>query len=143
MMKKILLVIIFYFFLLSCGDTNGTKKQDEKNSKRVNSVTKKPVTDTNAISINTSIRAQKPSTDLATRIIGTWALIGSENASFDIEKKEINYPETFTSYKYSLVNDSIRIKYDNYTGNYLIRMRGSDTLVLIGDEEQVYFRFKE
>ena len=142
-MNKIILVISFYAFILSCTDTNGTKQQSEISSDSVSTVTKISLTDTNVAGKKTSIQTREPSNDLATRILGTWALIGGENASFVIEKKAINYPETFTSYKYSLINDSIKIRYDDYIGSYLLRMKGPDTLILSGDEEQVYCRFKK
>lgn len=134
MMKNILLIAILYASLSSCNDTNSLSQSQIVND-----------------SVNTKKRSvttgtmQKPQlkSDLANKILGAWALVGMENTSFVIEKKEITYPETFTSYKYSLVNDSIKIKYDDYTGNYFIKMNASDTLILVGDEQQTYYRVKD
>ncbi len=41
------------------------------------------------------------------------------------------------------MNDSLKIKYDDYEGSFLIKMKGKDTLILSGDEEQVYHRIKK
>ena len=140
-MKILLLVISISAFVLSCNGTNRTK-QRETAIDSVSTVRQaSPITDTNTNIVKNTIKAQ-PKSDLANKILGIWASVGMENASFVIEKKKISYPETFTSYKYSLFKDSLKIKYDDYTGSYLIRMKGADTLVLSGDEEQIYYRFK-
>jgi hypothetical protein len=77
------------------------------------------------------------------RILGIWAFVGDENASFVIEKDKITYPDHNASYKYVIANDSIHIKFDGFDGNYLVRTKGMDPLVLTGDEQQVYYRFKK
>lgn len=76
-------------------------------------------------------------------ILGIWAAVGDENATFVIAQDKITYPDQSASYEYTLINDSIHIKFDGYDGNYLVRKVGSDTLVLVGDEQQVYYRFKK
>ena len=141
-MKKILLFSICNY-TLSCNNIKSSK-QDLPISDSLN-VTKQTVSrDTNSISTPIkNYKKEESKNDLKDKILGTWALIGIEDASFVIEKKKINYPETFTSYKYSIDQDSIKIKYDDYVGSYLIKFRGEDTLVLIGDEEQVYYRIKK
>jgi hypothetical protein len=63
-------------------------------------------------------------------------------ATFVITKDKITYPDQNAAYKYSLVDDSMHIKFDGYDGNYLVQTKGSDTLVLVGDERQIYYRFK-
>ena len=79
---------------------------------------------------------------LKDKIIGIWAAVGDENATFVIDQKKITYPDQDKKYSYVLLGDSIHIKFDGYDGNYLVSTRGSDTLVLKGDDEQVYYRFK-
>lgn len=140
-MKNILFVVSLYAFLISCNDTNSASESQIINDS-VNTKRQSVVADTSNVVIKDTIKRSQPKSDLANNILGTWALVGMENASFVIEKKKITYPETFTSYKYSLVNDSIKIKYDDYTGSYLIKMNGSDTLILVGDEQQIFYRFK-
>jgi hypothetical protein len=71
------------------------------------------------------------------------AAIGEENATFVIAKDKITYPDQNATYKHALVNDSMHIKFDGYEGNYLVKTKGSDTLVLMGDEQQIYYRFKK
>lgn len=79
---------------------------------------------------------------LRAKILGIWAFVGDENATFVIENDKITYPDHDASYKYVIENDSIHIKFDGYEGNYLVKTKGMDTLVLVGDEQQVYYRFK-
>jgi len=79
---------------------------------------------------------------LSEKIPGTWTLVGEENATFQIEKNKIYYPETFTSYDYQITNDYIKVNYDGYVGAYQVEMKGEDTLVLKDEEEQTYLRVK-
>jgi hypothetical protein len=74
------------------------------------------------------------------RILGIWVAVGEENATFVIGKDSIEYPDQNLSYKYRLIGDSMHIHYDGYDGNYSVTMKGGDTLVLTGDERQVYYR---
>jgi hypothetical protein len=80
--------------------------------------------------------------ELAAGILGTWAMVGMENASFVIETNNIVYPESSASYRYSLVNDTLKIQYDDYVGSFAIKLKNKDTMLLSGTEEQVYYRFK-
>lgn len=130
-MKINLFVVSLYAFLLSGNGFNSASESQIINDS-VNTKKQSVVADTSNIVIKDTIKRPQPKSDLANNILGTWALAGMENVSFVIEKKKITYPETFTSYKYSLINDNIKIKYDDYTGSYLIKMNGSDTLILIG-----------
>ena len=135
-MRKILLLICLYAFFSSCNDI--PTNQNEPPVDIISTVTVKVqpiVMDTNLAGAKNTIQVQQEDKDWTRKILGAWALNGSENATFVIEKKKISYPETFTSYKYSILKDSIRIIYDDYSENYLIKMYGSDTLILIGDEE--------
>lgn len=51
------------------------------------------------------------------------------------------YPEFSRSYNYQIIGDSMKISYDDYEELFAFKMRGKDTLVLTGDDEQVYYRF--
>jgi hypothetical protein len=86
---------------------------------------------------------EEGSNGLRDEIMGTWAAAGEENATFVLEKNTIIYPDHNASYKYLLEKDSLKIKFDGYDGNYLIRKRGKDTLIMVGKEEQVFFRFRK
>lgn len=89
----------------------------------------------------TNVKTDKDS--LNYRVLGIWAAIGEENATFEIKANEIYYPDQFASYKYKLVNDSMKIEYDNYNATFLVKMNGNDTLVFRGSDTQTYFRFKD
>ena len=92
---------------------------------------------------DTPAKGKITGTALKSKIEGIWAYIGEENATFVIEDSTIFYPDHGATYKYFLAGDSLKIKFDDYDGNYLVKMRGPDTLVTTGDEEHVYFRFKK
>jgi len=85
----------------------------------------------------------RTSSNIREDIVGIWAFVGDENATFVITKDKITYPDQNKSYNYMLKGDSIRIKFEGYDGSYLVGTKGSDTLVLVGDEKQVYYRSKE
>lgn len=80
---------------------------------------------------------------LNNKMMGVWAFAGSDNASFVIEKDSIYYPGSFTSFKYLLVKDSIKIEYEGNAESFFVKMKGPDTLILKGDKEQVYYRFRD
>jgi len=142
-MKNIVLALgLVTSLIVSCNDqSNSVSTQPTSDT----SSTQKQVAvaDTNGKVIKDTMQKQQANGELAGKLFGTWAQVGMENAAFVIEKKKITYPETFKSYKYSLLSDSIKIKYDDYTGSYAVKMRGADTLVLTGDEETVYYRVKK
>jgi hypothetical protein len=75
-------------------------------------------------------------------ILGVWKLADGENASFEIKKGKIYYPDYGKSYKYKVASDTLKVKYDDYEGVFAIKLKGKDTLTLIGDEEQTYYRMK-
>jgi hypothetical protein len=79
---------------------------------------------------------------LSDSITGIWASVGDENASFILSRDRIYYPDKNDSFKYFLVNDSIKIEYVDFIGSYLIKVT-QDTLTLVGDESQIYYRFKK
>jgi hypothetical protein len=144
MYKKVLLGFSFvYNILLSCNDMNGKKREvyysgDTTAGKIVKMDTARRI----AIANDTSQKAVGKD-NTGNRILGIWAAVGDENASFIIEKNKITYPDQNASFKYFLLKDSIKIKFDGFDGNYLVKTRGADTLVLAGDEEQVFCRFKK
>lgn len=143
-MKKVLSATCFIcVILLACNSNGGNEKSKVVSS--ADTMAKAARNDTAQHITITKDASQKEivNDSIGNKILGIWALVGMENASFIIEKKKITYPETNASYKYFLVKDSMRIKFDGYDGNYLVKTRGADTLVLVGDEEQIYFRFKK
>ena len=139
-MKKILFVMSVYVSLQSC--VNNNEKQVVKTGDDSVIVATHSLKNDSSV-LTEKVKSQELNSNISSKILGAWALVGSENATFVIEKQKIVYPETFTSYKYYLSKDSIKIKYDDYIGSYLIKIKGSDTLILSGDEEQVYFRFQK
>jgi len=76
-------------------------------------------------------------------LLGVWAAVGDENASFVIDGKKISYPQSFRSYPYLLHKDTLTIQYDDYKLVSLVRFRSKDTLILTADEKQVFYRFKK
>jgi hypothetical protein len=74
--------------------------------------------------------------------MGSWSLAGEKNASFQILEKTIYFLDQPKKYKYSLENDSLKIKYDDYESAFQVSMKGSDTLIFEGDDRQVYYRVK-
>ncbi len=144
-MKKILIIVIngcAFAFLNACNDADNTRKS-ETPADSVSATKQLGIVDTTTKAVKDTVIKLQTDNDWENKIVGTWAFVGDDNAAFVIEKKKIYYPETFTSYKYSLEKDSIKIKYEDYTGVFLMKMKGSDTLILIGDEEQVYYRIKK
>jgi hypothetical protein len=80
--------------------------------------------------------------DIANKILETWVDGSSENASFVIKKDSIIYADQFTSYKYELNGDSIKIKYPEMTYAGKVSFL-KDSLVLESEGEMVkYWRFK-
>lgn len=87
--------------------------------------------------------AHDQKTQLKTKIKGYWAAVGDENVSFVITDSSVFYPDHMGTYKYRLTRDSLRIRYDDFTGAYLVKMRGDDTLILTGTEQEVFIRTKK
>jgi hypothetical protein len=141
-MRKNLSVITVLFILASCNNSD-TANKDKLTIAPDSAVHATNLNMSHEVVSRDSIAKEKIINPRANKILGTWALVGMDNASFVIETKKIMYPETFSSYNYSHVGDSLKIKYDDYEGNFLLKMKGSDTLMLVGDEEQVYYRMKK
>jgi len=91
---------------------------------------------------NDTSKKENTFNNLKDRIVGIWAAMGEENATFVIAKDTITYPDQNASYTYALVNDSMLIRFDGYIGRYLVKIKTSDTLILTGDDQQVYYRLK-
>jgi len=73
---------------------------------------------------------------------GNWAAVGEDNVCFIFKGKKVIYPDSFKSYPYFLSGDTLTIQYDDYQGISLVRIHLPDTLILISDERQVFYRFK-
>jgi hypothetical protein len=145
-MKRVLFRGLFLsIFLAACHDG----KNPDRGAGGDTVARAKPDTPRQALTIDTTrregdtTRREAPGHGLKDKLIGIWAFTGDENPSFVIDQKKITYPDQDKKYSYVLQGDSIHIKYDGYYGNYLVKTRGADTLVLKGDEEQVYYRFKQ
>ncbi len=65
----------------------------------------------------------------ANKLLGIWTHDTNENATFEIRKDSIYYPDHNGTYKYNLVDDSIKIKFDDFVSVGKIHFVG-DTLVI-------------
>ncbi|MEO6633664.1 MAG: hypothetical protein ABIN13_18125 [Mucilaginibacter sp.] len=63
---------------------------------------------------------------------GKWCALGDTTSSFSIKKNEIYYYDALEFHKFSLVNDLIKIKFDDYDYDGQIKLIGKDTLLMIG-----------
>ena len=84
-----------------------------------------------------------PKYSTKTDVLGAWAAVGDENASFLIQKDRVIYPEDTKKYTYEIIKDSIRFNYGGYKVTCKLEFRGKDTLVLKGYDTTVYYRFKD
>jgi hypothetical protein len=75
--------------------------------------------------------------------LGAWAVIGEQNAAFDIQKNRIIYPEDTKVYKYEIINDSIKIDYGWYKVICKVEFQSKDTMILTGHDTVVYYRFRQ
>jgi hypothetical protein len=134
---KILNVAISVFMLTSCnvgGENKNVQSGDSEKMISRNSISKTKK--------GNDIARSQASRTLEEQILGIWAVVGDENATFVISKETITYPDQNQSYRYALTNDSLYVKFDRYDDQYLVTMKGPDTLILKGDEKQVYYRFR-
>lgn len=139
-MKKLSFVICFCTVLVAC---NNKGKQEKETLSDTSEKPPKADTIVHARLTNDSSQKETVGNGIRDKILGIWAAVGDENATFVIDKDKITYPDQNASYKYTLVNDSMHIKFNGYDGHYLIKTRGSDSLILVGYEQQVYYRFKK
>ena len=78
------------------------------------------------------------------KIMGIWTTGESRNATFEIKSNSIYYVDNFKDYRYELNNDTIEIKYSDYTYRAKIFLK-NDTLIMKSKEYSLakYWRFKE
>ncbi|MBC6989841.1 hypothetical protein [Hymenobacter sp. BT491] len=93
-----------------------------------------------ATSHNIKSKSKTLGDSLNRKLLGIWAAEGSENASFEITKDAFYYPEHSASYTYAILGDSLRIKYDDFDGNFSFKLRGDDILVISGDDGEHLFK---
>lgn len=67
-------------------------------------------------------------------IIGMWALAGSKNVTFQIDKKTFYYPEHSMSYNYKVIGDSIKVHYDGFNQSFAFKLSGNNVLYLSGED---------
>jgi len=75
--------------------------------------------------------------------LGIWTDGSSENATFDIKKDSIYYVDQFTTYKYSLREDSIKIFYPDWTFAGAVSF-SKDTMIIASENGTTkYWKFKD
>jgi hypothetical protein len=137
---------LFITFLLLVACNNASTNPDSDKTARDSLTEKAPVSAPDKTPRDSPYSEEKPSqtnSEIQINILGNWALVGTSATTFVIEKKEIFYPEASVSYAYKMAKDTLRIKYDDYEGIFLIRKPHADTLILTGGDVQVYYRFKK
>ena len=73
---------------------------------------------------------------------GTWTDGSSDNATFEIKKDSICYVDELSCFKYSLVEDKLKIKFADYLFIGQIKFL-KDSLIIMGpDGTTKYWRFK-
>jgi len=143
---KILPLIIFQLVLLGCHSTNNKTSTDspavKQNVKSTNDSIIEKVTKKASEKIAPKINELK--SDSSNKLIGMWSAIGEENATFNIRKSTIFYPDDNKLYKYKIVGDSIKIYYDDLNQSFRYKFIGVDTLTLSGvDGPSRFYRFKK
>lgn len=141
-MKRLFFIPVMFAFL-SCNTGSNTKVPSTENIDSNNSRIKKD----SIVVVKPSI---SPTMDTvaheSNKLIGFWALEDSEdsgNVTFEIRKSTFYYPEHNTAYKYKMVGDSIKIKYEDYEGSFAFKFKNKDVLVLAGEDgEYTYKRVK-
>jgi len=83
--------------------------------------------------------------DTLNSLLGIWIPKGSDNPAFFIRKSTIYYPEHFKSYRYKIIGDSIKIRYDGYSTSFAYKFHKNDTLVLVNNDygATVFYRKKD
>jgi len=124
--------VFFLFILIACNSGQNTAAVQD--SLATTGTTKKI---TKAISQNENTEQSK-----LANILGVWTDGSSENASFDIRKDSIYYVDPFSTYKYSLTDDSIKIFYPDWTFTGEIHL-SKDTLIIASEDGTTkYWKFK-
>jgi hypothetical protein len=143
-MRKLIFIPVLSI-VISCGGSSSNDRTATRQSVKTDSV-KSLITLAKA-NHNTVSRQKKSvvknGIDVLKKLIGVWALSGDKNTTFEITKSAFYYPEHSSSYKYQVVQDSIKVKYDDYEGTFAFKFNGNDILTLTGDDgENVYRRMK-
>jgi hypothetical protein len=130
---KLQITCLLILLLFSCNNSNKNKLSNQ--SKHLIRGT-----DTTVLK-NKSIKSENKHQK---NLLGYWALKGEQNSTFVIGTDSIYYTDEFKSYKYKIIQDSIKIYYDDFIGTYKYRFKPNDTLVLVGDDgSQDYYRFSK
>lgn len=84
-------------------------------------------------------------TALSSKIIGIWAGEGDLNATFQIDKKTIYYPDESSKFNYNLFKDSVIIHYDSYNDTFKVDIKDTNALILSNkrDGKSVFHKFKD
>jgi hypothetical protein len=138
-MRNSIIVKCFIFFIFMSCNTVGSKPDNFVDSP--NNLKKSDTIIRSGFEKDSSVKAPVENI-LNKQILGIWAFVGDVNATFIIAKDTISYPDQNKSFKYLLTHDSLYIKFDGYDGSYLIKMKNIDTMILTGDEVQIYYRYK-
>lgn len=101
----------------------------------------KSVTDQKGHGIVDTVSREQTSINPKDRILGVWTALGEENATFVIGPDSITYPDQNRSFRYAFTGDSLHIRFDEYEGHYSVAKIGPDTLIMMGDERQVFYRY--
>ncbi|WP_345107467.1 hypothetical protein [Mucilaginibacter panaciglaebae] len=63
---------------------------------------------------------------------GKWCSIENSESLFQIDSNEIFYYDATKYFKYTLSNNILKIKFDDYASSSQIKFKGNDTLIMIG-----------
>jgi len=141
-MKKLFFILVL-FSLFSCNN-NSSKRisnlKEESDSVRAKTIS---VAKKDSAIGKEKLKEKVDDNDLSKKLIGTWTLKEGENPTFEISKNTFYYPEHSASYKYKILGDSIRIKYDGFEEGFSFKFKTNDILILTGDDgENIYHRVK-
>jgi hypothetical protein len=114
--------LAFVFF--SCSST------ETKNKLPV--ITNPGVAKTRSRTADSSAPHKKTTAELRKEIYGRWGAVGDTVSNFAIEGKDIFYYDSESFCKYNLSNDTLSIFDDDGKFCYKVKMKGKDTLVMIG-----------
>lgn len=135
---KQLLLIQAMILLVACRGNSNRRNADE----RINTDTVKPKADS-VLVYKAPGEDEKAENKEIDKLIGIWGINSTDNASFEISKTTFYYPEHDKYYKYQVIGDSIKIKYEDYDDSFAFKVIGTDTLILNGMYgKQVFSRRK-
>jgi len=132
---KTLFIVVGIVILSACNQA--------KTAKNVQQIPKLPqisnVESTKKDTITTVSKDHHPDS-----LLGLWAAVGENNATFKIKKSSIFYVDNNQTFKYAVNNDSIKIFYEDGPENFQFKLAGADTLILTGlDGPSKFYRFKK